>query len=105
MEKGDIRNNPELRDPYDILGVPKTASQLEIKHAWKDEVNKTHPDRFFGKEEKLQKMADQRFRAVQWAYDVLSDPEVKRAYDHFGFQGGPKQVSEGFGDFFSGRFV
>jgi molecular chaperone DnaJ len=64
---------------YDALGVSKTASQDEIKKAYRKLVREYHPDRNPGDKE-----AEERFKEIQGAYDVLSDPERRKQYDAFG---------------------
>ena len=64
---------------YDALGVSKTASQDEIKKAYRKLVRQYHPDKNQGDKE-----AEERFKEVQGAYDVLSDPEKRKQYDAFG---------------------
>jgi len=61
---------------YETLGIPKTASQDEIKKAYRKLVRDVHPDRNPGQEE--------RFKEVQAAYDILSDPGKRAQYDRFG---------------------
>jgi molecular chaperone DnaJ len=68
---------------YDTLGVPKNASQDEIKKAYRKLARQYHPDKNQGDKE-----AEERFKEVQTAYDALSDPEKRKQYDRGGFQNG-----------------
>ena len=68
---------------YDTLGVPKNASRDEIKKAYRKLARKHHPDANAG-----DKGAEERFKEIQHAYDVLSDTEKRKAYDRFGAQNG-----------------
>src|ERR671938_1642864 len=68
---------------YDSLGVQKNASQDEIKKAYRKLVRQYHPDRNPG-----DAAAEARFKEVQAAYDVLSDPEKRKQYDRFGSANG-----------------
>lgn len=82
------------RDYYEILGLPKTASQDEIKKAYRQLAKKYHPD--ICKEPD----AEEKFKEVQEAYDVLSDENKKASYDQFGHEG-PQGFGSGFGGGFS----
>ena len=88
------------KNPYDILGVDKSASQDEIKRAFRKLAHKYHPDKPEGDEEK--------FKEINAAYQILGNEENRKKYDQFGeaaFQGGAGGPGGfgGFGDFdFSG---
>jgi molecular chaperone DnaJ len=85
---------------YDTLGVKKDASADEIKKAYRKLARQYHPDANPG-----DKAAEEKFKEVQTAYDVLSDDEKRKAYDRFGATngrgpaGGPGGVNVDFGDF------
>ncbi|MEK7550612.1 MAG: DnaJ C-terminal domain-containing protein [Patescibacteria group bacterium] len=72
-------------DYYDILGVGKTASSDEIKKAYRKQALEWHPDRH--KDEK--EVAEKKFKEINEAYQVLSDPNKRSSYDQFGSAGGP----------------
>ena len=95
-----------MPNPYDTLGVPKTASAEEIKKAYRKLAREHHPD---------QGGDETRFKEVQGAYDLLADPEKRKAYDQFGSangRGGPQfqefdlgnlgDLGDIFGGFFGG---
>lgn len=69
---------------YEILGVEKNATDLEMKKAYRKEALRLHPDRNHGREEE----ATKEFARVQAAYDVLSDPQERAWYDSHGSSGG-----------------
>ena len=70
----------EKRDYYEVLGVQKGASEDEIKKAYKKLARKYHPD--LNRDDP--KAAEEKFKEVNEAYDVLKDPQKKAAYDQFG---------------------
>ncbi len=72
------------RDYYEVLGVPRTASEAEIKKAYRKLARQHHPDRNPG-----DKQAEARFKEIQDAYEVLSDKTKREQYDRFGFAGPP----------------
>lgn len=109
----------EYRDYYEILGVTPDASSEQIKRAYRKLARKYHPDINATAE------AEEKFKDVNEAYEVLKDPEARSAYDHLGkpgpeapdgfqpppgweggfeFTGGRPQGAEAFSDFFESLF-
>ena len=114
MNTGEVNSmaNDNKRDYYEVLGVDKNASPDEIKKAYRKLAMKYHPDQNPG-----DKSAEEKFKEVGEAYEVLSDADKKSRYDQFGFAGvdpsyGAGQGFEGgfgggfggFGDIFSDLF-
>lgn len=101
----------EKRDYYEVLGIQKDAAEADIKKAYRTLAKKYHPD--VNKE----KGSDVKFKEVQEAYEVLSDPKKRASYDQFGHagmegaggfggfqQGGFEDINDIFGSFFGGNF-
>jgi molecular chaperone DnaJ len=80
-----------VKDLYETLGVARGASQDEIKKAYRKLARQHHPDANPG-----DAAAEERFKEVQTAYDVLSDPEKRKQYDRFGTQNGRPGPEGGF---------
>ena len=103
----------EQKDYYEILGVSKDASDDDIKKAYRKLAMKYHPDRWTNGTEEEKKDAEQKFKEIAEANEVLSDPQKRQMYDNGGFEfnadgfdpfemfrnmaGG---FGNGFGDFF-----
>lgn len=87
------------RDYYDVLGVDRNASDDEIKKAYRTLARKYHPDVNKSPD------AEEKFKEVKEAYDVLSDPEKRAQYDQFGHAAtGQAGMGGGFGDFSADDF-
>src|SRR5689334_21279772 len=89
------------KDYYSTLGVTKSANAAEIKKAYRKLALQYHPDRNKG-----DKTAEEKFKEVTKAYEVLSDPQKKQAYDQFGhaaFEQGAGQGPFGGGNPFGGQ--
>jgi molecular chaperone DnaJ len=100
-----------MTNPYETLGVAKNASAEEVKKAYRKLARQYHPDKNPG-----DSAAEERFKEIQNAYDLLSDPEKRQQYDRFGSTNGRGpgggfnwSTAEGFdfgdlGDLFGGMF-
>lgn len=84
------------RDYYDVLGVEKSVDEAELKKAYRKKAMKYHPDRNSGDKE-----AEEKFKEINEAYEVLSDQEKRNMYDQFG-HAGVNQQGGGFGGGFGG---
>jgi curved DNA-binding protein len=82
------------KDYYGVLGIPRNASDGEIKKAYRKLAMQYHPDRNSGKEE----WANEKFKEINEAYGVLGDPQKRKQYDQFGTVGT-------IGDIFSSPFT
>ncbi|TEW56191.1 molecular chaperone DnaJ [Psychromonas sp. RZ22] len=83
------------RDYYEVLGVSKSASEKDIKKAYKKLAMKYHPDR-----NPDNPVAQEKFREVKEAYEILNDPEQRQQFDDFGhdaFENGQPRQRGGFG--------
>lgn len=103
------------KDYYEILGISKTATEIEIKKAYRKRAIENHPDKNPG-----DKAAEERFKEAAEAYEILSDPNKKARYDQYGhaafenggggyggFGGGGMNMEDifsQFGDIFGGHF-
>lgn len=84
---------------YDILGVDKKASADELKSAYRKLAKKYHPDLYTNASEAEKKNAEEKFKEINHAYDVLSDPQKRAAYDEYGSENGPMGGAGGFSGF------
>ncbi|HYM38402.1 MAG TPA: molecular chaperone DnaJ [Nitrospiraceae bacterium] len=89
------------RDYYETLGVERSASDDELKKAYRKLARQHHPDLQTGDNQK--KAAEEKFKEINEAYEVLSDQGKRQRYDTFGHAGGPQGFGGGFEGFDFGR--
>src|SRR6202161_3591752 len=89
-----------MKDPYEVLGVAKTASEAEIKKAFRALAKKHHPDKHAG-----DAAAQKRFQEISGAYDILGDKEKRAQFDAgaIGPDGNPRGFDPGAGGFRQGH--
>ena len=90
------------RDYYEVLGVSQDAGEADLKKAFRSLAMQYHPDRNRGDKE-----AEERFKEINEAYAVLSDPDKRAHYDRFGSApgtGGGSGFDAGFGSLFEDLF-
>lgn len=91
------------KDYYNILGVSKSASDEEIKSAYRKLSKQFHPDMFAHASESEKKAAEEKFKDINAAYSVLKDKEKRANYDNYGSPDGPQGFGGGgFGGGFNG---
>lgn len=95
-----------MQDPYNVLGLSRNASNEDIKRAYRKLSKEWHPDKHKG-----EKDAETKFKAINEAYEILSDPQKRKMFDQFGTAGGPGSGFHGrgfpgfdFSGFQSGEF-
>jgi len=84
---------PPKRDYYEVLGIDRNATDEDVKKAFRQLAFKYHPDHNRGDG------AEEKFKEVNEAYQVLCDTDKRSAYDRFGHSGGPEFSGRGFGGF------
>src|ERR1700754_630605 len=89
-----------MKDPYQVLGVPKTASEAEIKKAFRSLAKKHHPDKHAG-----DAGAQKRFQEISGAYDILGDKDKRAQFDAgaIGADGNPRGFDPRAGGFRQGN--
>ena len=78
-EESEVTSMGAKRDYYEVLGISRSADKDAIKKAYRKMAKKYHPDSNAGNPD-----AEEKFKEVTEAYNVLSDPEKKKLYDQFG---------------------
>ena len=80
-------SNVASDDYYKVLGVDRSCDEAALKKAYRRAAVKWHPDKWSSKSQAEQKAAEENFKRVAEAYDALSDPQKRAAYDRYGKDG------------------
>ncbi len=85
----------EIRDPYEVLGVPRNASKDEVKKAYRELAKKYHPD--VHSDNPLAGLAEEKFKEVQAAYDmIMNEQEARAGFNNKNYNGNSGQGSAGY---------
>ena len=87
-------SNVASDDYYKVLGVDRNCDEAALKKAYRRAAVKWHPDKWSSKSQAEQKAAEENFKRVAEAYDALSDPQKRAAYDRYG-KDGSRSVDQG----------
>ena len=86
-----------MKDPYEVLGIPRTATDDEVKTAYRNMARKYHPDNYT--DNPLSDLAQEKMQEINEAYEVLSDDQKRSRYDQFGFAGVDPNYGGGAGGY------
>ena len=99
QNRKEVEYSMAKRDYYDVLGVSKTADEKAIKRAYRKLAKKYHPDTNQGNQ-----TAEQKFKEITEAYEILSDPEKRKLYDQYGFAAFDGSMGQGADGGFYGNW-